>query len=1111
MALLASSALATLFYSMPAQAACDVAAAPNSVSCSANTTTTDTTNNDAASTSSSDRLQAFSAGGTVTGSVASGVTVGGYGLSIQTAEAGAGISFTNNGVINETSMSFTSLGSLGLMTTTGPITYNSAAGATISGISVASLMMTSQSNSATGAITAHVNGDITNTGSIGAGAGVLLQSHGPASILLDGTGNISGRTGVSVNTLNANSGSGSITIGGSGNIVYTDTGGYGIEIDHGANAGTVTVNRTGTITGPGSGAGNNVGIRISSDGTGGVFVTGVGAISNVRFGIYGTGSDNFSITPGAAITAAVGAILVQTSGSGTIDVASAFDVTSTGGVAIATGNFAGGVQTVTVTSGTVSGKSSAVSMYSSGSGNLAFNMSGGTVLSSQDFGIAGVDLAQQGSGSSVVNQTGGSIGLAGTPIAGKGVHAEASGAGIVDIATTSVYATGTAVEGVANGTGTVHVATSGTARSTGGAAVETSSASGTNTIVNSGSLAGGGSSGIVRATSGGGAIAVTNAAGGSIASTLAAPQSQLAIFTSGGASTIVNDGSLGGLMTLANAANAVTNNGTWSTAGTNSFGSGVSTLLNAGTLNAGNGTVFDGGSLTFNNTGTFAPSGTVTVNGNMNLGGVYRIGLRFNGADRTVVSGAASLTGGLVQATQFGSGFTVGTSYNILTAAGGLGGTTFAGLTIAGTIKGHLGYDANNAYIVVDQAAIADALVNGTVNQRNVAGAIDAALNGGAAAGGFAPVLSLTGAALGRTLDRLSGEVATGATTAAFQSMNGFASLLTGSVYDAFNSRGWTAVPSSYAPERPLSPTVAAAYAAVTPADATHERASTLGQRWGAWGAAYGGSSKVNGEGVVLGSHNVSPATYGVAAGADYRVSPDTVLGFAAAGGVANWGLSDGLGSGRGDVFQLGAYGMHMAGPAYISGALAYAWHGMSTDRTVTVTGFDRLTAGFDAHGFTGRIEGGYRLATGVAGVTPYAALQAQVLHTPAYAENVASGTSTFALSYGARDVGTVRTELGARFDQTITVDANATLVLRSQAAWVHDTNTDRSATALFQTLPGSAFTVYGAALPKDAALLRGGADLRLANNVTLGARVSGELAAGARSIAGQASLRYAW
>jgi hypothetical protein len=62
------------------------------------------------------------------------------------------------------------------------------------------------------------------------------------------------------------------------------------------------------------------------------------------------------------------------------------------------------------------------------------------------------------------------------------------------------------------------------------------------------------------------------------------------------------------------------------------------------------------------------------------------------------------------------------------------------------------------------------------------------------------------------------------------------------------------------------------------------------------------------------------------------------------------------------------------------------------------------------------------------------AALQAQVLHTPAYAENVASGTSTFALSYGARDVGTVRTELGARFDQTITVDANATLVLRSQA-----------------------------------------------------------------------------
>ncbi|MGC7434378.1 hypothetical protein AB5N47_22660, partial [Xanthomonas citri pv. citri] len=133
-------------------------------------------------------------------------------------------------------------------------TYNSASGATIDGTGVASLMLFAQSTSATGDLTAHVNGDITNTGSIGAGTGVALQSYGPVNILLDGTGNISGRTGVSVNTLNANSGASNITIGGSGNIVITGTDGNGIDIQQGANAGTVTVNRTGTITGVGAGA-----------------------------------------------------------------------------------------------------------------------------------------------------------------------------------------------------------------------------------------------------------------------------------------------------------------------------------------------------------------------------------------------------------------------------------------------------------------------------------------------------------------------------------------------------------------------------------------------------------------------------------------------------------------------------------------------------------------------------------------------------------------------------------------------------------------------------------------------------------------------------------------
>ena len=36
----------------------------------------------------------------------------------------------------------------------------------------------------------------------------------------------------------------------------------------------------------------------------------------------------------------------------------------------------------------------------------------------------------------------------------------------------------------------------------------------------------------------------------------------------------------------------------------------------------------------------------------------------------------------------------------------------------------------------------------------------------------------------------------------------------------------------------------------------------------------------------------------------DYRLSPDTVVGFALGGGGTNWNLSQGLGSGKSDAFQ---------------------------------------------------------------------------------------------------------------------------------------------------------------------------------------------------------------
>ena len=90
--------------------------------------------------------------------------------------------------------------------------------------------------------------------------------------------------------------------------------------------------------------------------------------------------------------------------------------------------------------------------------------------------------------------------------------------------------------------------------------------------------------------------------------------------------------------------------------------------------------------------------------------------------------------------------------------------------------------------------------------------------------------------------------------------------------------------------------------------------ADSFAQRWSVWGAAYGGSQTTDGN-TTVGSSNVTSRIYGIAAGADYRLSPYTLAGFALAGGGTNFSIANGLGSGRSDLFQAGACCATMSAP----------------------------------------------------------------------------------------------------------------------------------------------------------------------------------------------------
>jgi len=182
----------------------------------------------------------------------------------------------------------------------------------------------------------------------------------------------------------------------------------------------------------------------------------------------------------------------------------------------------------------------------------------------------------------------------------------------------------------------------------------------------------------------------------------------------------------------------------------------------------------------------------------------------------------------------------------------------------------------------------------------------------------------------------------------------------------------------------------------------------------------------------VIGSHDLSARTAGFAGGLDYRLTPNTVVGVALAGGGTNWSLAQGLGGGKSDAFQAGVYGVTRSGPAYLAAAFAFTNHWMSTDRFAFAG--DHLTASFNAQSLGARVESGYRFATAFGGLAPYAAIQAQSFRTPTYSETDVNGGG-FALGYAGRTATDTRSELGARFDRLLALNPNAALALRARLA----------------------------------------------------------------------------
>ncbi|MBR1230631.1 autotransporter domain-containing protein [Bradyrhizobium sp. AUGA SZCCT0182] len=879
-----------------------------------------------------------------------------------------------------------------------------------------------------------------------------------------------------------NYGTGALTVTANGDV--TGTGGRGIyALSFAPGTGVSVTTAAGTTV-----SGSNRGINARNLGTGALTVTANGDVTATGGGGRGIYAQNsaagttVSVTTGAGTTVSGASygISAKNLGTGALTITANGNVTGPGNSGIYARNYAASTNlSVTTGAGTTVSGTNGIRARNSGTGAVSITANGNVT------GTNGRGIYAQNFGTDLAVTT-----AAGSTVSGSsdGIFARNSGSGALTVTATGTVS-GTSGYGIQALGRPATVTVAGTVNGGAGGAIRFDQASAfanrlelvTGAVINGNVLGGTGTDTLGLSGTGSGSFNV-----GQLSSFEAGEKTGSGTWTLTGANTAITAFSVGGGTLLVN--------GSLSSAFTVSGG----TLGGTGTI--GN-TSISGGTFA---PGSGTPGSSMTVGGTLglNAASTYLVNVNPTTASFANVSGVVTLGGATVNAS-FAPGSYISKQYTILTA-GSISGTfgTLANTNLPSNFHDSLSYDTTHAYLNLDLTFTTPAAGTINGNQNNVANALITYFN---TTGGIPLVFATLSAG---SLSQASGESATGSQATTFNAMNQFMGLLTDPFIDGRGDgpgAGGTSTANGYASTQ--KPAARDAYAMFTKA----APAVSFEQRWSVWAAGYGGSQTSDGN-AALGSNTANSRLAGTAVGADFRFSPFTIAGFALAGGGTSFSVNT-LGSGRSDLFQAGGFVRHNVGPAYLTAALAYGWQDVTTDRTVTIAGIDRLRAEFKANAFSGRAEGGYRFVgpwIGGIGITPYAAGQFTTFELPAYAEQVLSGANTFALAYGAKSVTAPRSEIGVRTDKSWAMQ-NAIVTLRGRLAWAYDYNTDPSIGATFQTLPGASFVVNGAAQSHNKALTTASAEVKWINGWSAAATFEGEFSDVSRSYAGKGVVRYQW
>lgn len=485
----------------------------------------------------------------------------------------------------------------------------------------------------------------------------------------------------------------------------------------------------------------------------------------------------------------------------------------------------------------------------------------------------------------------------------------------------------------------------------------------------------------------------------------------------------------------------------------------------------------------FNEAGTVAPghmaeTGTLTVDGTymQGAGGTLSARLGDGDSDRLTVTGQADLAG---HAAFSGLGPVVlDTPYTVLTASSVTGGFNDV-LSDFAFLDPTLSYSPTAVSVSLSRNGTAFSDIARTPNQRSVATALGALDPSGLP---YRNVLGLSADGARTAFDLASGEIHASTTSVLIDDSR--------HLHDAANRRlretsaagvrsAFNAIGSSIG-NGPLPP----------PPDA---------ERFALWAHAYGATGHIEGDGNAA---RVDRRSSGLLIGGDAPLDENWRLGALAGYNQTSFNIAPRRSSGTSDNYHVGLYGGGSSGSVSLRSGVFYSAHDISTSRNIAIGGFaDHANATYRAHTFQAFGEIANRWSTLTGAIEPYLNLSHVRLTTSGFTEQ-AQGV---ALHAARHNTDVTFTTVGIRASRDFSF-ASQEMALAGGIGWRHAFGERHALTTL--DLAGTNFTVGGAAIAADAAVIDAGVHLYSAKNAVWSLSYNGQLSSTASEHAVTARLK---